>query len=196
MVRFPRRAVHFSLDVLRARTENKRIIRRLAILFLATGVATLLCGLVIYLLERHARDSDIHSYGLALFWSSSQLLTLGSSLEPVTVPGRILTVAMDVYAVVVIGTISGTLGAYFLHRIDMRLKAAEPDDQDQQENEDLPLSRSASYHHPASRTYRPQAEIAWRFHGDGDGLHADQIYALVVTRQRRDQQRSRSCSPT
>jgi|SRR5271170_3589915 len=121
MVRFPGRAVHFSLGVLHASTENKRIIRRLAILFLATVLATLLCGLVIYLLERHVHDSDIHSYGLALFWSSSQLLTLGSSLEPVTVPGRILTVAMDVYAVVVIGTISGTLGAYFLHRIDIRL---------------------------------------------------------------------------
>lgn len=138
MVRFPRRAAHFSLDVLHARTENKRIIRRLAILFLATVLATLLCGLAIYLLERHAHDSDIHSYSLALFWSSSQLLTLGSSFEPVTVPGRILTVAMDVYAVVVIGTISGTLGAYFLHRIDIRLKAAEAKDQGQQENEDLP----------------------------------------------------------
>jgi hypothetical protein len=66
------------------------------------------------------------------------LLTLGSSLEPVTVPGRILTVAMDVYAIVVIGTISGTLGTYFLHRIDIRLKAAEANDQDQPENEGLP----------------------------------------------------------
>jgi hypothetical protein len=47
MVRFPGRAVHFSLGVLHARTENKRIIRRLAILFLATVLATLLCGLVI-----------------------------------------------------------------------------------------------------------------------------------------------------
>jgi len=138
MARFPGRAVHFSLGVLHASTENKRIIRRLAILFLATVMAALLCALAIYPLERHAHDSGITTYGLALFWSSSQLLTLGSSLEPVTVPGRILAVAMDVYAVVVIGTISGTLGAYFLHRIDIRLKAAEANDQDQQENEDLP----------------------------------------------------------
>jgi len=129
MAAFPGRAVHFSLGVLHASTENKRIIRRLAILFLATVVATLLCALAAYLLERHVHDSDITSYGLAVFWSSSQLLTLGSSLEPVTVPGRILAVAMDVYAVVVIGTISGTLGAYFLHRIDVRLKDAEQSDQ-------------------------------------------------------------------
>jgi len=135
MARLPHRAVNFSLGVLHARTENKRIIRRLAILFAATVVATLICALAIYLLERHAHDSDIKSYGLAVFWSASQLLTLGSSLgDPVTTTGRIITVAMDVYAVVVIGTISGTLGAYFLHRIDVRLKAAEGDDRDQQES--------------------------------------------------------------
>jgi hypothetical protein len=90
-------------------------------------VATLLCALAIYPLERHAHDSAFTSYGQALFWSSSQLLTLGSSLEPVTVPGRILAVAMDVYAVVVIG----------------RSLRAIP--------------------------------------RDSDGLHADRIYALVVT---------------
>ena len=139
MVGLPHRAVHFSLDVLHARTETKRIVRRLAILLLATVVATLICALAIYLLERHVHDSDIKSYSLAVFWSASQLLTLGSSLEPVSVPGRVLAVAMDVYAVVVIGTISGTLGAYFLHRIDMRLKAAEETGQ----NENLEQSGQA-----------------------------------------------------
>ena len=139
MTRFPHRAVDFSRDLLHATTETKRIIRRMAILFAATVVATLICALAIYLLERHAHDSDIKSYGLAVFWSASQLLTLGSSLgDPVTTPGRIITVAMDVYAVVVIGTISGTLGAYFLHQIDVRLKAAEGNDQNQKENEELP----------------------------------------------------------
>jgi len=135
MAAFPHRAVHFSLDVLHARTETKRIIRRLAILLAATVIATLICAQAIYLLERHAHDSDIKSYGLAVFWSASQLLTLGSSLaDPVTTTARVITVAMDVYAVVVIGTISGTLGAYFLHRIDVRLKAAEEDDRNQQES--------------------------------------------------------------
>ena len=141
MARLPHRAVNFSFDVLHARTENKRIIRRLAILFAATVVATLICALAIYLLERHAHDSDIKSYGVAVFWSASQLLTLGSSFgDPVTTTGRVITVAMDVYAVVVIGTISGTLGAYFLHRIDVRLKAAEGNDQNQQVSEDSPGS--------------------------------------------------------
>ena len=135
MAVFPHRVVHFSLDILHARTETKRIIRRLVILFAATVVATLICALALYLLERHAHDSEIKSYGLAVFWSASQLLTLGSSLaDPVTTTGRIITVAMDVYAVVVIGTISGTLGAYFLHRIDVRLKAVEENDLNQQES--------------------------------------------------------------
>src|SRR6516165_6355108 len=106
MAVFPHRVVHFSLDILHARTETKRIIRRLVILFAATVVATLICALALYLLERHAHDSEIKSYGLAVFSSASQLLILGSSLaDPVTTTGRIITVAMDVYAVVVIGTI-------------------------------------------------------------------------------------------
>ena len=135
MAVFPHRVVHFSLDILHARTETKRIIRRLVILFAATVVATLICALALYLLERHAHDSEIKSYGLAVFSSASQLLTLGSSLaDPVTTTGRIITVAMDVYAVVVIGTISGTLGAYFLHRMDVRLKAVEENDLNQQES--------------------------------------------------------------
>ncbi|MGH3209804.1 MAG: hypothetical protein ACRDNO_18815 [Trebonia sp.] len=126
MARFPHRAVNFSLDVLRAKTESKRVYRRLAALFLATVVVTAICALAMYLLERHAPDSDIKSHGIAVFWSASQLLTLGSALSnPVTTPGRILAVAMDVYAVIVIGTISGTLGAYFLHRIDVRIGAIE-----------------------------------------------------------------------
>jgi hypothetical protein len=139
MAKFPYGAVHFSLDVLHARTETKRIIRRLVLLFAATVLASLLCAQAMYLLERHAHGSDIKTYGQAAFWSASQLLTLGSALDnPVTAPGRILAVAMDVYAVVVIGTISGTLGAYFLHRIDMRLKAAEGNDQNRHDNEDAP----------------------------------------------------------
>ena len=95
---FPHSAVHFSLDVFHARTEPKRVIRRFAILFAATVVVMVNCALVIYLLERHAHDSDINSYGLAVYWSASQLLTLGSSFSnPVTTTGRILTVGMDVW---------------------------------------------------------------------------------------------------
>jgi hypothetical protein len=54
---------------------------------------------------------------------------------------------MDVYAVVVIGTVSGTLGAYFLHRINVRLGVVEVEvvdendqdqDQDQDQNDDAP----------------------------------------------------------
>jgi len=134
MSAFPHRAVHFSLDVLHARTEPKRVIRRFAVLFAATVVVVVLCALAIYLLEGHAHDSDIKSYGLAVYWSASQLLTLGSSFNnPVTTTGRILTVGMDIWAVVVIGTISGTLGALFLHQINERLKAAEGNDSDQEE---------------------------------------------------------------
>src|SRR5262245_52162942 len=100
---------HFSRDVRHAKTESHRVYRRLAVIFLLTIVATSICAQAIYQLERHASGSDIKSYGTAWFWSASQLLTLGSALSnPVTTGGRVLAVLMDIYAVVVFATISGS----------------------------------------------------------------------------------------
>jgi Trk-type K+ transport system membrane component len=130
MINITHGAINFLLDVFHATTESKRIYRRLAVLFLATVVTAATCALLMYLLERKAQGSDINSYGDALFWSTSQLLTLGSALSnPVTTSGRFLAVAMDLYAVVIIGTLSGSLGAYFLHTINLRLKAADASDE-------------------------------------------------------------------
>jgi len=81
MVNIRHRTINFLLDVLHATTESKRIYRRLAVLFLATVANAATCALLMYLLERDAHGSDINSYGDALFWSTSQLLTLGSALS-------------------------------------------------------------------------------------------------------------------
>lgn len=111
--------------MLKAGTESKRVIRRIAALFVFTVVVTFVCAGLMYAFERHAPDTQITSFGTALYWSAAQLLTLGSPLDdPVSIAGRVLSVFMDVYAVVIIGTLSGTLGAYFLHRIDVRLGVA------------------------------------------------------------------------
>lgn len=133
----PKRAVRVTSDVVHARTEHKRIIRRLAILFISWAVATLLCGLLMYVFERHAKGSNIDSFGVSLFWSASQLITISSSLaNPVTPPGRILAVAMDVYGFLIIATVIGSLGSIFVHEINMRLKAADASGQNRQENVD------------------------------------------------------------
>ncbi len=118
-------------DVWHARSETKRVVRRLALLFLFTVVVTLVFATGMYLLEVHDSTSDIRTYGDAVFWTASQLLSLGSAMDnPVTTGGRVLSIVLDAYAVIVIGTLSGSLGALFLHRIDERLTQRETGEDD------------------------------------------------------------------
>jgi len=89
--------------------------RIVALVIFTTGVA-LATALIAYFLERHAPDTEIHSYGDALFWTATQLLTVSSSLKnPVTTGGKVLDVLMEVYAITVVGALAGSFGA-FLHQ--------------------------------------------------------------------------------
>ena len=79
-----------------------------------------------YFLDRNARRADIHSYATAVYWSTAQLPTYGSSLsDPVTHGGRILEIVMDVYGLVVIGTLVASIRAYFIGRADQQIVEAE-----------------------------------------------------------------------
>jgi hypothetical protein len=70
----------------------------------------------IYVLERHARGSEVHSVGDAAFWSTVQLLTISSQLpNPVTGAGRVLDVFLELYAVVVVASLGGMFAAFFRH---------------------------------------------------------------------------------
>jgi hypothetical protein len=65
-------------------------------------------------------------YATAVYWSTTQLLTYGSSLsDPVTHGGRILEIMMDVYGLVVIGTLTASIGAYFIGRTQQQFIEAE-----------------------------------------------------------------------
>jgi multisubunit Na+/H+ antiporter MnhG subunit len=116
-----------AVNILRAKTRTHRHLRnRLLALFIVTVVMTLLFALGMYLIERNARGADIHSYATAVYWSTAQLLTYGSSLsDPVTHGGRILEIMMDVYGLVVIGTLTASIGAYFIGRAEQQLEVVE-----------------------------------------------------------------------
>jgi hypothetical protein len=87
---------------------------------------TLLFALGMYLIEHNARGADIHSYATAVYWSTAQLLTYGSSLsDPVTHGGRILEIVMDVYGLVVIGTLTASIGAYFIGKAQQQFVESE-----------------------------------------------------------------------
>jgi hypothetical protein len=113
--------------VARAETETHRHLReRIVTVTAVSVVVNLVCGVLAYLFERHAPGSDIKSIGSALFFSSTQLLTVSSQMtNPLTTAGRVLDVAMELYAITVVASLAGMFGAFFHRRSDERHEAAK-----------------------------------------------------------------------
>ena len=92
---------------------------RLVAVALATLGIDLVCAVLAFLFERHAAQTQITTFGSALFWTSTQLLTVSSQLQnPLTVPGRILDVLMEAYALTVVATLAGSVGAFMVRRAE------------------------------------------------------------------------------
>ena len=108
--------------VARAETEVHRLLRdRLTVILLVTVVVDLVCGALAYLLERNADGTAIHSFGTAIFWTTTQLLTVSSQMpNPLTTGGRILDVFMEIWALFVVTSLAGALGAFFVHRAEAK----------------------------------------------------------------------------
>jgi hypothetical protein len=104
--------------ILRAETPTHRRYRdHLTTIVVVTIVVDLLCTVPAYLLERHAAGTDIHTLGSAFFWTSTQLLTVSSSIkDPITFGGRALDIFMEAYAISVVATLAGATGAFIQKR--------------------------------------------------------------------------------
>jgi hypothetical protein len=104
--------------VLRGASHTHRLLRgRLAFLLMSTvlldGVGTLL----MYLFEHAHPGSGFDDLGGALFWVSAQLTTVSSQMpNPVTTPGRVLDILLEVWAVSVVATLAASLASFFLAR--------------------------------------------------------------------------------
>jgi hypothetical protein len=103
-------------------------------LAVATLVLDALATVGMYLFEQGARGSGFDDLGGALFWVSAQLTTVSSQMpNPVTTPGRVLDVAIELWAISVVATLAGSLAAFFHarhveERDFTRVKSPEGDD--------------------------------------------------------------------
>jgi hypothetical protein len=105
-------------DVLRAATPTHRRLRdHLVTILVATVGIDLFCAIMAFLLERHAQQTDIKTFGSAVFWTTTQLLTVSSQIKnPISAGGRILDVFMEIYAISVIATLAGAMGSFLQKR--------------------------------------------------------------------------------
>jgi hypothetical protein len=105
-------------SIARADTETHLHLReRIVAIAFVTVLVDAVCTVLVWLFERHAPQTDIHSIGSALFFSSTQLLTVSSSMSnPLTTGGRVLVVFMEAYAITVVASLAGSFGAFFHRR--------------------------------------------------------------------------------
>ena len=108
--------------IVRADTITHRHLReRIVAMFALTLVVDVFCSVLVWLLERHAHGSDVTGIGSAFFFSSTQLLTVSSSMtNPLTAAGRILDIGMEAYAITVVAALAGSFGAFFHRRSSER----------------------------------------------------------------------------
>lgn len=105
-------------SVIRAETPtHSRLRDRLVVIVVVTAGIDLLCAVLALVFELHQKQTQIQSFGSALFWTTTQLLTVSSSLQnPISFAGRVLDVAMEAYAITVIAALAGALGGFLLKR--------------------------------------------------------------------------------
>jgi hypothetical protein len=101
--------------VVRGATRTHRVLRsRLAFLLLSTLLLDVVATVLMYVFEHDHSGSGFDDLGGALFWVSAQLTTVSSQMpNPVTTPGRVLDLLLEVWAISVVATLAGSLSAFF-----------------------------------------------------------------------------------
>ncbi|MEA2482407.1 MAG: voltage-gated potassium channel [Thermoleophilaceae bacterium] len=105
--------------VARAETAlHERLRRHLTAIIVLTLAIDVVSAALAYLFEHDAKQTQIKTLGSALFWTSTQLLTVSSSVaNPITPAGQILDVFMEIWAVVVVTSTAGAIGAFLVKRL-------------------------------------------------------------------------------
>jgi hypothetical protein len=106
------------MAVARGSTPTHEHLRgRLAFIVFTTVVLDAIASVLIYFFERHAPGTEIMNVGDALFWTSTQLLTVSSQLpNPISTPARVLDIFLQAYAISVVAALGGSFGAFFHRR--------------------------------------------------------------------------------
>jgi hypothetical protein len=107
----PEHSMQIEIDVARERFRSRIV--RLALLSI---VADLAFAVLAYVFERGAPDA-FSSVWAALFWTTTQLLTVSSQLpNPEHVGTKFLDVALELYAIVVVTSLAATFTDILHHR--------------------------------------------------------------------------------
>jgi hypothetical protein len=86
-------------------------------LVLAFGVSIVVFGVgtvLVCVFESGHTGGDIHGLGDAAFFTAVQLLTVSSQIKnPLTSPGKIIDVGLEIWAIFVITAVAGSFATFF-----------------------------------------------------------------------------------
>jgi hypothetical protein len=107
-----------ALMVVKGMTPTHARLRSRLVFLLAMSVALdLVASVLVFVFERHQPSTGITNLGDALFWTSTQLLTVSSNLpNPASTPARLLDLVLQTWAISVVAILAGSFGAFFHHR--------------------------------------------------------------------------------
>jgi hypothetical protein len=109
-------ARHVRLLARREPPHPHRVLRRrlweaLVVVLIVDSIGTVL----MWLFEDDARRSQIHNVWDSFFFTTVQLLTVSSQMtNPVTTPGRIVDIVLEVVALFIVTGIAGAFASFFL----------------------------------------------------------------------------------
>ena len=94
--------------------RHRRLYARLLLALALTLVVFVIGTLLVWIAEAGHRGGDIHGLGDAAFFTGAQLLTVSSSLKnPLTSAGKVIDIALEVWAVFVITAVAGAFSTFF-----------------------------------------------------------------------------------
>ena len=95
--------------------RHRLLIARLSFVAILTLGVDALGTVAVYFTERHAPHSEITTLGDALFFTTTQLLTVSSQIRnPFTTWGRVVDVGLEIWGVLVVAGSTGAVAAFFL----------------------------------------------------------------------------------
>jgi hypothetical protein len=94
--------------------RHRRLLSRLLLVVLLTAVVDVVGTVLVYLFERHTKQTEIHGVFDAFFFTTVQLLTVSSQIKnPLTVAGRVIDIFLEIWAVLVVAGSAGAIACFF-----------------------------------------------------------------------------------
>ena len=94
--------------------RHRRLFARVAIAVGLTVVVDAIASVLVWHWESGVKGSQIHGFADSIFFVTVQILTVSSQLRnPVTAPGKVVDVFLEIWAIFVVTAVAGSFSAFF-----------------------------------------------------------------------------------